>query len=224
MATQSSILAWRTPWTEETGKQVNRVAESDTTERLTLGSISLGNNSTVFWREISSPTVSPTSHQSQWVPHFAPVTASSLHTHPPRYGHKRLHALFTRRLHTPSVSQRVGASSLRVPAVPRLRLPLGGRRLRGGLRRGTRDEPKIKVLFKSHPGTVGNVVQGRKSPDVEKARAEATAVKTGRWDPWEAELARECAGADGCPSFKGEASRSSGRWAGVWCWDPVGIA
>ena len=48
MATQSSILAWRTPWTEETGKQVHRVAESDTTERLTLGSISLGNNSTVF--------------------------------------------------------------------------------------------------------------------------------------------------------------------------------
>ena len=34
MATHSSILAWRIPWTEEPGRlhTVHRVAESDTTE------------------------------------------------------------------------------------------------------------------------------------------------------------------------------------------------
>ena len=53
--------------------------------------------------------------------------------------------------------------------MPRLRLPLGARRPRGP-QRGIRDEPKIKILFKSSPGAVGNVVQGRKNPDVEKAR------------------------------------------------------
>ena len=37
MATHSSILAWRIPWTEEPGKlQVHGVAELDTTERLTF--------------------------------------------------------------------------------------------------------------------------------------------------------------------------------------------
>ena len=37
MATHSSILAWRTPWTEEPGGLRPRGhAESDTTERLTL--------------------------------------------------------------------------------------------------------------------------------------------------------------------------------------------
>ena len=37
MANQSSILAWRIPWTEETGRlQSAGVAESDTTEGLTL--------------------------------------------------------------------------------------------------------------------------------------------------------------------------------------------
>ena len=35
MATHSSILAWRIPWTEEPGG-LHRVAESDMTERLTL--------------------------------------------------------------------------------------------------------------------------------------------------------------------------------------------
>ena len=35
MTTHSSILAWRTPWTEEPGgpHRVNRVAELDRTER-----------------------------------------------------------------------------------------------------------------------------------------------------------------------------------------------
>ena len=32
LATHSSILAWRIPWTEEPGRLVHRVAESDTTE------------------------------------------------------------------------------------------------------------------------------------------------------------------------------------------------
>ena len=38
MATHSSILAWRIPWTEEPGRlhTVHGVAESDTTEQLTL--------------------------------------------------------------------------------------------------------------------------------------------------------------------------------------------
>ena len=38
MATYSSLLAWRIPWTEEPGglQSVHRVAESDRTERLTL--------------------------------------------------------------------------------------------------------------------------------------------------------------------------------------------
>ena len=36
MATHSSILAWRIPWTEKPGGLVHRVAESDTTERLML--------------------------------------------------------------------------------------------------------------------------------------------------------------------------------------------
>ena len=34
MATHSSILAWRTPWTEEPGKLQSGVAELDTTQRL----------------------------------------------------------------------------------------------------------------------------------------------------------------------------------------------
>ena len=32
MATHSSILAWRIPWTEDPGRLLHRVAESDTTE------------------------------------------------------------------------------------------------------------------------------------------------------------------------------------------------
>ena len=36
MATHSSILAWRTPWTEEPGYSLEGHKESDTTERLTL--------------------------------------------------------------------------------------------------------------------------------------------------------------------------------------------
>ena len=37
VATHSSILVWRIPWTEELGKAtVERVTESDTTERLSL--------------------------------------------------------------------------------------------------------------------------------------------------------------------------------------------
>ena len=37
MATQSSILAWRIPWTEEPGRlQVLGVAESDATEHIKL--------------------------------------------------------------------------------------------------------------------------------------------------------------------------------------------
>ena len=37
MATQSSILAWRIPWTEEPGRlQSMGLQESDKTERLTL--------------------------------------------------------------------------------------------------------------------------------------------------------------------------------------------
>ena len=41
MATHSSILAWRIPWTEELGRlqSVHGVAELDTTERLTLPSL-----------------------------------------------------------------------------------------------------------------------------------------------------------------------------------------
>ena len=34
MAIHSSILAWRIPWTEETGELVHGVTESDTTEQL----------------------------------------------------------------------------------------------------------------------------------------------------------------------------------------------
>ena len=36
MAAHSNILAWRIPWTEELGRLVNGVTESDTTEQLTL--------------------------------------------------------------------------------------------------------------------------------------------------------------------------------------------
>ena len=36
MATHSSILAWRIPWTEELQATVHGVAESDTAEGLTL--------------------------------------------------------------------------------------------------------------------------------------------------------------------------------------------
>ena len=36
MATHFSILAWRNPWPEEPGASVHGVAESDTTEQLTL--------------------------------------------------------------------------------------------------------------------------------------------------------------------------------------------
>ena len=32
MAAHSSILAWRIPWTEEPGRLVHKVAESDTTK------------------------------------------------------------------------------------------------------------------------------------------------------------------------------------------------
>jgi len=43
MATHSSILAWRTPWTEEPGglQLVHGVAESDMTERLHFTSLIL---------------------------------------------------------------------------------------------------------------------------------------------------------------------------------------
>ena len=41
-ATSSSILAWRIPWTEEPGRLVHGVTESDTTELLTFSlSVSL---------------------------------------------------------------------------------------------------------------------------------------------------------------------------------------
>ena len=36
MATHSGILVWRSPWTEEPGGLVYGVAESNTTEQLTL--------------------------------------------------------------------------------------------------------------------------------------------------------------------------------------------
>ena len=36
MATHSNIVAWRIPWTEEPGRLQSGVAESDTTEQLTL--------------------------------------------------------------------------------------------------------------------------------------------------------------------------------------------
>ena len=36
MATHSSILAWRIPWTEEPSRLVDGVAKMDTTEQLTL--------------------------------------------------------------------------------------------------------------------------------------------------------------------------------------------
>ena len=36
MATHFSFLAWRNPWPEEPGATVHGVAESDTTEQLTL--------------------------------------------------------------------------------------------------------------------------------------------------------------------------------------------
>ena len=40
MATHSSILAWRIPWTEEPGgNTVHRVAESDTTEATWHGTV-----------------------------------------------------------------------------------------------------------------------------------------------------------------------------------------
>ena len=44
MATHSSILAWRIPWTEEPGRlqSMNGVAELDTTEQLTQVGLSLG--------------------------------------------------------------------------------------------------------------------------------------------------------------------------------------
>ena len=42
MATHSSILAWRIPWTEEPGGlQSTELQESDTTDRLTLSIFSL---------------------------------------------------------------------------------------------------------------------------------------------------------------------------------------
>ena len=42
MATHSSILAWRIPWTEEPGGlQSTGLQESDTTDRLTLSVFSL---------------------------------------------------------------------------------------------------------------------------------------------------------------------------------------
>ena len=36
MATHSTILAWRSPWTEETGRLQYKVAESDMTEQLDM--------------------------------------------------------------------------------------------------------------------------------------------------------------------------------------------
>ena len=41
MATRSSVLAWRTPWTEEPGRlQSMRLQESDMSERLSTGLLS----------------------------------------------------------------------------------------------------------------------------------------------------------------------------------------
>ena len=36
IATQSSILAWRIPWTEESGRLQSIESQSDTTERLSI--------------------------------------------------------------------------------------------------------------------------------------------------------------------------------------------
>ena len=41
MATYSSILAWRIPWTEEPGGLQSVGSETDTTEQLTLSLLSL---------------------------------------------------------------------------------------------------------------------------------------------------------------------------------------
>jgi len=41
MATHSSILAWRIPWTEEPGRLQSTGLKSDTTEQLTLNCITL---------------------------------------------------------------------------------------------------------------------------------------------------------------------------------------
>ena len=46
MATHSSILAWRIPWTEEPGGLVHRVAESDTAECTHMHSVCAINKST----------------------------------------------------------------------------------------------------------------------------------------------------------------------------------
>ena len=52
MATHSSILAWRIPWTEEPGEPQSK--ESDVTEQLTL---SLSHSAKFFWLLSASPSL-----------------------------------------------------------------------------------------------------------------------------------------------------------------------
>ena len=51
MATHSSVLAWRIPWTEETGGLYSpwSCKESDMTEQLTLLLLMEGNEGTGLW-------------------------------------------------------------------------------------------------------------------------------------------------------------------------------
>lgn len=75
--------------------------------KLKASSTILGNNSIVFWRAVSSPTVSPTSTSqpitvTQRVPHLAPDTASSPHTHPASLLPQTLTHSYTR-LHMPEL-------------------------------------------------------------------------------------------------------------------------
>ena len=55
MATHSSILAWKIPWTEEPGRlAVHGIAESDTTERLDFHKKNLGR---AFFGDSSEPNL-----------------------------------------------------------------------------------------------------------------------------------------------------------------------
>ena len=62
MATRSSILAWKIPWTEEPGGLQSKVSQRDTTERLSITVLDCLQNLWEGWRT-SSQIKSPRPHQ-----------------------------------------------------------------------------------------------------------------------------------------------------------------
>lgn len=202
--------------------------------KLKASSTILGNNSIVFWRAVSSPTVSPTSTSqpitvTQRVPHLAPDTASSPHTHPASLLPQTLTHSYTR-LHRPELQAPhalcapEGGGFLTVSAC-RAQTQVTTRsatteRTSEGNQRWT----KYQSSFQKQPRGCGKCSSRPQKPGCREGAPETQRRRRSRGASWEVEPALECASADGWPVGEGEPGGSCWRWAGWWLWYPVGIA